>query len=73
MRGYVAKIIKAGDTLPDGTVILEGDARIGTVLLDARLAELLQLLMDKYTFPGVENSWRKLCYYDHTFCEETPF
>lgn len=70
---YVSKIIKAGDTLPDGTVILEGDARIGTVLLDARLAELLQLLMDKYTFPGVENSWRKLCYYDHTFCEETPF
>lgn len=73
MQGYIAKMIKAGDTLPDGTVILEGDARIGTVLLDARLAELLQLLMDKYTFPGVENSWRKLCYYDHTFCAETPF
>jgi hypothetical protein len=31
--------------------------------VDARLAELLQMLMDKYTFAGVENSWTKLCYY----------
>ena len=73
MMGYIDDIITVGTVLPDGTVIGEGDARIGTVLVDARLAELLQLLMDKYTFRGVENSWRKLCYYDHTFCEETPF
>ena len=27
---------------------------------------LLQQLMEKYTFQGVENSWLKLCYYyDH--------
>ena len=27
------------------------------------LAEMLQALMDKYSFKGVENSWTKLCYY----------
>jgi hypothetical protein len=26
-------------------------------------AELLQKLMDKYTFKGVEHSWTKVCYY----------
>jgi len=28
-----------------------------------RLAEILQMLMDKYTFEDVDNSWLKLCYY----------
>ena len=37
--------------------------RNGCVIVDERLAEILQLLMDKYTFAGVENSWLKLCYY----------
>ena len=27
------------------------------------LAKLLQMLVDKYSFSGVENSWTKLCYY----------
>ena len=35
----------------------------GCVPVDARLAELLQLLMDKYTFAGVEDSWQKMCFY----------
>jgi len=35
----------------------------GLIEVDQRLAELLQLLMDKYTFAGVKNSWAKLCYY----------
>ena len=40
--------------------------RVGCVPVDAKLAELLQQLMDKYTFEDVENSWVKLCYYyDH--------
>ena len=40
--------------------------RQGCVAVDERLAQILQLLMDKYTFEGVENSWLKLCYYyDH--------
>ena len=35
----------------------------GCVPVDARLAELLQTLMDKYTFEGVDHSWAKLCFY----------
>ena len=50
MRGYLSKMLPSGDTR-------------GCVPVDARLAELLQMLMDKYTFAGVENSWTKLCYY----------
>ena len=55
MRGYLDKMITAGS--PE---------KIGCVAVDARLAEILQLLMDKYTFAGVDHSWTKLCYYyDH--------
>ncbi len=35
----------------------------GCVPVDAALGELLQKLMDKYTFKGVDHSWTKLCYY----------
>jgi lipid A disaccharide synthetase len=75
------KIIKVGDTITtvsaDGKtiieeVIAEGDARIGCVAVDAELANILQQLMDKYTFEGVENSWLKLCYYEQYFCAATP-
>ncbi len=34
----------------------------GCVAVDAELAELLQQLMDKYSFPA-DHSWTKLCYY----------
>ena len=55
MRSYLSKIITAGS--PE---------KQGCVPVDTRLAEILQLLMDKYTFSGVEHSWTKLCYYyDH--------
>ena len=38
----------------------------GCVEVDQRLAEILQMLMEKYTFENVDNSWLKLCYYyDH--------
>ena len=37
--------------------------RKGCVAVDARLAEILQQLMDKFTFKGVEQSWLKVCYY----------
>ena len=43
--------------------IEEGDERIGCVIVDKELSELLQVIMDKYTFEGVETSWRKMCYY----------
>ena len=55
-----------------GEYIEEGDERIGCVVVTDEVAELLQKLMDKYTFKGVENSWTKLCYYHQYFCEETP-
>lgn len=37
--------------------------RVGCVEVDEELAEILQKLMDKYTFEGVDHSWTKLCYY----------
>ena len=38
----------------------------GCVVVDEELAEILQQLMNKYTFEDVENSWLKICfYYDH--------
>ncbi len=38
----------------------------GCVEVDERLAEILQMLMEKYTFENVENAWLKVCYYyDH--------
>ena len=51
IKSYIEKIEKAPAE------------RKGCVAVDERLAEILQLLMDKYTFEGVENSWKKLCYY----------
>ena len=35
----------------------------GCVVVTERLAEILQMLMDKYTFSGVDHAWTKLCYY----------
>ncbi len=35
----------------------------GCVAVNEELGEVLQMLMDKFTFDGVENSWIKLCYY----------
>jgi hypothetical protein len=45
-------------------MITDGDDEVkGCVEVNAELAEILQMLMDKYTFKDVENSWVKLCYY----------
>ncbi len=54
ITAYLDKKIPASEDHPE----LEG-----CVPVDARLAELLQTLMDKYTFAGVDYSWAKLCYY----------
>ena len=35
----------------------------GCVAVTEELAELLQMLMDKFTFRGVDHSWTKLCFY----------
>ena len=40
-----------------------GEEIKGCVPVSERLAELLQLLLDKYTFADVDDSWTKICYY----------
>ena len=35
----------------------------GCVVVTERLAELLQMIMEKYTFENVDDSWTKMCYY----------
>ncbi len=72
ISAYLDKIIKVGYNAELGETIEEGDERIGCVMVDAELAELLQVIMDKYTFEGVENSWAKLCYYHQYFSAATP-
>jgi hypothetical protein len=55
MKTYAAKMINDGH-----------EERKGCVVVTKELAEILQKLMDKFTFEGVDNSWLKLCYYyDH--------
>lgn len=54
IRPYLDKLIPASEDHPE----LEG-----CVAVDEPLAALLQALMDKYTFHGVDFSWAKLCYY----------
>lgn len=52
IKSYLNKMITSGSS-----------ERRGCVVVTKELAEILQLLMDKYTFEGIDTSWRKLCYY----------
>ena len=55
IKEYEKKIIKSGAKEQQGCVVMTKE-----------LAEILQMLMGKYTFEDVDNSWLKLCYYyDH--------
>ena len=47
----------------DDIITTGGEEIRGCVVVTERLAELLQMVMDKYTFQGVDHSWTKLCYY----------
>ena len=49
---YLSKMIKDGH-----------EEREGCVEVTEELAQILQKLMDKYTFENVDQSWLKLCYY----------
>lgn len=54
IKTYAAKMDKSGTD------------KDGCVAVTERLAEILQLVMNKYTFEDVDNAWLKLCYYyDH--------
>ena len=72
-RSFLAKRITAGYNADLGETVAASDPRIGCVIATKELTDLLTLLMDKYTFEGVENSWTKLCYYNQYFCSDTPF
>lgn len=50
-------------TYLDDIITTGGEEVRGCVVVTERLAEILQLLMDKYTFENVDHSWTKLCYY----------
>ena len=54
ISAYLEKMIAKSDETPE----LEG-----CVPVDEELGALLQALMDKFTFEGVDYSWAKLCYY----------
>ena len=49
--------------LSDGFAGSEASLSAGCVAVDEELAQILQKLVDKYSFKGIENSWTKLCYY----------
>lgn len=53
VRAYLDKVIYS-NTNPELN---------GCVAVDARLAEILHMLMDKYVFEDVDFSWQKLCFY----------
>ena len=67
---YTEKMRAYLDKLDDGTDGTSSDIvhpeRQGCVPVDAELAVMLQALMDKFTFAGVDHSWTKLCYYYKT-------
>lgn len=66
---YEGKYHGAGEDLTEeistylDDIITSGAELKGCVPVTERLAELLQLLLDKYTFENVDNSWTKICYY----------
>ena len=63
VSAYIEKMIAKTEEAPE----LEG-----CVPVDAELAEILQQLMDKYSFKGVDHSWTKLCYYYKQLGAATP-
>ena len=50
-------------TYLDKMITSGGEEIRGCVAVDERLAEILTLLMEKFTFENVDHSWTKLCFY----------
>ena len=65
---YAEKMITKNENPMDpDSLITEYPTELqGCVEVTKELAEVLQKLMDKYTFEGVKDSWVKLCYYYET-------
>ena len=54
---YVTKYVE------ENMITDETSELYGCVKVDEQFAYVLSMLMDKYTFAGIEGSWLKLCYY----------
>jgi hypothetical protein len=55
-------------------MITEGELEIrGCVAVNEELGQILTMLIDKYVFKNVENSFVKLCYYYETLDENWQF
>ena len=52
VRAYLKDVITSG-----------AEELRGCVVVTERLAEILQMVMDKYTFENVDDAWTKICYY----------
>ena len=64
MQAIYDAAIQYTDSDKTDIVYPEGHPELqGCVAVNERLAEILQLLMNKYTFNNVADSWTKLCYY----------
>ncbi len=62
-KNYTEEASEYFDKMLDKTTHPDNPELHGCVAVDEELAELLQILMDKFTFEGVDHSWTKLCYY----------
>lgn len=60
MRAYASRLEDGTNGETEDIIYPE---RQGCIAVDAELAVMLQALMDKFTFAGVDHSWTKLCYY----------
>lgn len=67
VRSYIA-----ANLITEENVGEDDPAKIGCVVVNEEFAKVLQLLVDKYSLAGVENSWIKLCYYTQYFGPVSP-
>ena len=67
VRDYLAaNLIEEGDVL-FGETITADDPRIGCVLVNETLAQILQELHLKFTTFDADNAWRRFCFYHEYF------
>ena len=57
------KLLVAEVNAADIAAVSFSGQMMGCVVVDEHLAEILQKIMDKYTFENVDDSWIKMCYY----------
>lgn len=60
---YVDKTDRVKEIFDTEVIEAPGTELDGCIPVDEEIRIILQSLMDKYTFRGVEDSWQKCCYY----------